>query len=82
MNMPDDVETQGFRKVVCPIEAPMHFQLLESDSLLELLLLEELFLFLLLFLSSPFFLPRQAARAPLPPALADGHYSVTTGPRS
>ena len=35
--MLDIVETQGFRKVACATAAPMHFQLLESDVLLELL---------------------------------------------
>ena len=33
----DAVEAQGFRKVACATTAPMHFQLLESDVLLELL---------------------------------------------
>ena len=35
--MLDVVEAQGFRKVACATTAPMHFQLLESDVLLELL---------------------------------------------
>ena len=33
----EDVETQGFRKVACATTAPMHFQPLELDLLLELL---------------------------------------------
>ena len=33
--MLDVVEAQGFRKVACATTAPMHFQLLESDVLLE-----------------------------------------------
>ena len=33
----NDEETQGFRKVACATTAPMHFQLLELDVLLELL---------------------------------------------
>ena len=44
----EDVETQGFSKVACATTAPMHFQLLELDVLLELLelLLVELSLLL------------------------------------
>ena len=44
----EDVETQGFRKVACATTAPMHFQLIELDVLLELLelLLVELSLLL------------------------------------
>ena len=35
--MLDVIETQGFRKVASATRVPMHFQLLESDVLLELL---------------------------------------------
>ena len=48
MRMCDVLETQGFRKVGRATTVPMHFQLLESDVLLELLeaLLVELSLLL------------------------------------